>query len=411
LETGPRSYGPEPIFGEYKYESDDNGTVETIRYWSTILTEEVQSSIESDIVNSTHCTNKDSKLPDKDLKLPANDFPETVDVVVGMDHGQGALRGFAKILLASPELQKEKGDLSYGCPIVKLCHVQCKKDTYRVIKNTAIPLLNDSINHLQGSKCIIVTDKARQLVQACLVPHDCTDVQIDADRNLCYTNNELVQVQVPLDEQFNQTSCTDLCIDASIKGFKVYITGDLAFYVAVLGKADSSGSWCTWCDAKKSWFGMKDLLQDAAKWTCEMLRKAKCRFDARTARRNRNYNGVSADQLLDVEPGDFIFPVLHVQMGLVNKALSHLVAWFEKHVEKLADGHADTRTKLIEAETEYEEAMEAYDAFVTVEPFLSLATKRKVLSKVSTKVVKEILKGSRMEETVYKNQGNAPSKK
>jgi hypothetical protein len=238
-----------------------------------------------------------------------------------MDHGQGALRGFAKILLASPE---------------------------RVIKNTAIPLLNDSINHLQGSKCIIVTNKARQLVQACLVPHDCTDVQIDADRNLC--------------------------IDASIKGFKVYITGDLAFYAAVLGKADSSGSWCTWCDAKKSWFGMEDLLQDAAKWTCEMLRIAKSRFDARTARRNRNYNGVSADQLLDVEPGDFIFPVLHVQMGLVNKALSHLVAWFEKHVEKLADGHADTRTKLIEAETEYEEAMEAYDAFVTVEPFLSLAT-------------------------------------
>jgi hypothetical protein len=32
--------------------------------------------------------------------------------------------------------------------------------------------------------------------------------------------------------------------------------------------------WCTWCDAKKSWFGVKDLPQDAAKWMCEMLRKA-----------------------------------------------------------------------------------------------------------------------------------------
>jgi hypothetical protein len=30
-----------------------------------------------------------------------------------MDHGQGALRGFAKILLALPKLQKEKDDLSY----------------------------------------------------------------------------------------------------------------------------------------------------------------------------------------------------------------------------------------------------------------------------------------------------------
>jgi hypothetical protein len=77
LETRARLYGPELIYGEYKYESDDNGTAETIRYWSTILTEEVQSSIESDIVNSTHCTDKDSKL-----HAPANDFPETVYVIV-----------------------------------------------------------------------------------------------------------------------------------------------------------------------------------------------------------------------------------------------------------------------------------------------------------------------------------------
>mmetsp|Transcript_9369 Transcript_9369/g.17005 ORF Transcript_9369/g.17005 Transcript_9369/m.17005 type:complete len:80 (+) Transcript_9369:323-562(+) len=53
-----------------------------------------------------------------------------------MDHGQGALRGFAKIHLAWPK---------------------------HLIKNTAIPLLNNSIDHLQGRKCIIVTYKAKQL--------------------------------------------------------------------------------------------------------------------------------------------------------------------------------------------------------------------------------------------------------
>jgi hypothetical protein len=34
-----------------------------------------------------------------------------------MDHGQEALRGFAKILLVLPKLQKEKDDLSYRCPM------------------------------------------------------------------------------------------------------------------------------------------------------------------------------------------------------------------------------------------------------------------------------------------------------
>jgi hypothetical protein len=227
LESGPRLYGPEPIFEEYKYESDDNGAVEMIRHWSTILTKEVQSSIESDIVNqNSTLTNK------KDSKLPANEFPETVEVVVGMDHGQGALRRFAKILLTLPKLRKEKEDLSYSCPIVKLCHVQCKKDTYCIIKNTATPLLNDSINHLKASRGIIVTDKGRQLVQACLVPHESTNIHINAVHDLCYNNSGQVQVQVALDEQFKQTVHTDLCIDTSINGFKVYITGDLALYAA-----------------------------------------------------------------------------------------------------------------------------------------------------------------------------------
>jgi hypothetical protein len=292
------------------------------------------------------------------LKLPANEIPETVEVVVGRDHGQGALRRFAKILLTSPKLRKEKEDLSYGCPIIKLCHVQCKKDTYHIIKNTATPLLNDSINHLKASQCIIITDKARQLVQACLVPGESTDVHINAVHDLCYNNSRQVQVQVPLDEQFKQTVHTDLCIDTSINGFKVYITGDLALYAALLGKPNFAALWCTWCDARKSWFGVKDMLEGTVKWTCEKLCEAKSIFDQQTARSNKNYKGVLSDQLLDIEPEDFIFPVLHVQMGIINKTLSHLVAWFEKHVEKLADGHAETCTNLFKAEMDFEEAMD-----------------------------------------------------
>jgi hypothetical protein len=44
--------------------------------------------------------NENSTLANKESKLPAYYFPKTVEVVIGMDHGQGALRGFAKIHLA-----------------------------------------------------------------------------------------------------------------------------------------------------------------------------------------------------------------------------------------------------------------------------------------------------------------------
>lgn len=126
LESGPQSFGPEPMFGEYKYDKGDDGAqLETDGYWSTNLSEEVQSAVESDLVN------QNAAQADKDSKMPAQmEYPETVDLVVGMDHGQGALRAFAKLLLTPPKTRKEKEDLSYGCPIVKFAHVQCQKDTY-----------------------------------------------------------------------------------------------------------------------------------------------------------------------------------------------------------------------------------------------------------------------------------------
>jgi hypothetical protein len=63
------------------------------------------------------------------------------------------------------------------------------------------------------------------------------------------------------------------------------------------------------------------MLQGAVKWTCEKLCEAKSIFDQQTVRSNKNYKGVLSDQLLDLDPEDFIFPVLHVQKGIVNKTL------------------------------------------------------------------------------------------
>jgi hypothetical protein len=64
---------------------------------------------------------------------------------------------------------------------------------------------------------------------------------------------------------------------------------------------------------KKSWFGMKDLLQDAANWTCEMLRKAEyfvekghqlgLREERRT-RNTRNFEKQQCSQLKNIQRGN-----------------------------------------------------------------------------------------------------------
>jgi hypothetical protein len=154
-----------------------------------------------------------------------------------------------------------------------------------------------------------------------------------------------------------QTTDSSTTIDASIQCFKIYITGYLAFYAMVLGKPESSNYWCTWCDSLKGWYGVPDLVQNSVKWTCEKLKQAKRQFDNRTARSKKTNKGVSAGMLLDgVEPEDYIFPVLHDQMGLVNKSLEHLLSFSELHIEKLPDGHTQTRKELLDAQEARESA-------------------------------------------------------
>jgi hypothetical protein len=175
----------------------------------------------------------------------------------------------------------------------------------------------------------------------------------------------MLETEVPLDPQFQTIAPSYLRLDLSIKRFKVYITGDLAAYALLLGKPNSAPAWCTWCDAKKSWFGLKDKLENAVDWTLERIGAAKAVFDRKVARSRakdppKNYLGVSSKPLLCVEPKDYIFPVLHVQMGMVNKALSHLLAWIEMHVENLPEGHEETRTNLINAQKASDDAESAY---------------------------------------------------
>lgn len=99
------------------------------------------------------------------------------------------------------------------------------------------------------------------------------------------------------------------------------------------------------------------MVQNSVKWTCEKLKQAKRQFDNRTARSKKTNKGVSAGMLLDgVEPEDYIFPVLHDQMGLVNKSLEHLLSFSELHIEKLPDGHTQTRKELLDAQEARESA-------------------------------------------------------
>jgi hypothetical protein len=128
--------GPVLIIGVYK-NKNENGSVEHCKHWSTLIGEEASFAVENQILNHSKHTKP---------KATGSLFPKEVEVVVSLDHGQGAMRGFAKFLLTSIQFQKEKKDLSCGCPTAKNCHVQCKKDTFCVIEHMVLKKLFQ-VNH------------------------------------------------------------------------------------------------------------------------------------------------------------------------------------------------------------------------------------------------------------------------
>jgi hypothetical protein len=120
-------------------------------------------------------------------------------------------------------------------------------------------------------------------MQAVYVPQEARDFRIDEEKRLEYKlecKSETIMVTKELNTEFHDSPCNMLLINSSIQRFKIYITGNLAFYALMLGKPNSANNWYIWCDCKKKWYGHPaDIADNAVKWTSERLKQAKWLFN------------------------------------------------------------------------------------------------------------------------------------
>ena len=159
-------------------------------------------------------------------------------------------------------------------------------------------VLNESIKLLKESRLIAFENKSgTEKVQAILIPTDAHTFSIAEDR-LIKMHGDLEQVSKRIDELdplFQSTPVVNLQIDSSMKGFRIFVTGDLTFYAMALGKTSTSSYWCTWCLMKKTAFSRKVHGQ---LWMLEKLKNAKQLFDNRTARSKKKQDRVSTSPLI-----------------------------------------------------------------------------------------------------------------
>jgi hypothetical protein len=78
-----------------------------------------------------------------------------IDLVVGGNHKQERFRIVPKVIARDEE------NTIIGKFVIKLAHIDCKKDTYHVLRDTTIPSLNHDLKALTGGKKVICLYKRR----------------------------------------------------------------------------------------------------------------------------------------------------------------------------------------------------------------------------------------------------------
>ncbi len=130
---------------------------------------------------------------------------------------------------------------------------------------------------------------------------------------------------------------------------RVFITGDLAFYATVVGKEGMDKAHCHWCklpSAQWQTYGHAP----GPKWTLEELK----RVAGTITPTKKSKNGVKGYPQLDcVELERYIFPVLHVTLGLANRLLKHTIDYADLVVERTPPVLQTARILQIEAAHKY----------------------------------------------------------
>ena len=288
---------------------------ETINYWTKPLSSCISSSVASRIYS-----NKKGDV------IKEEEHIETADLIFGGDHGQGMFRMVVKIIVRN----NEGDELSEF--IIRVAHIDCKKDTYNVLRETICPQLNEDMRLIQEGRVKLYVFQSGEGKNA---KYSCQICNVNEPRRFISpcTGEEVTAMK--------EIKCCDM---------RIFITGDLAFYAAVLGKVNMSGKWCTWCKLHPSEWEQEGH-EHGEQWTLEEMRdileQLNCGILQDTP---RNRKGIVQLQLFDCIPlKQYILPVLHSEIGLGNGMLNSFMKWVDLRIEEVMEDESEIRKRYSDA--------------------------------------------------------------
>jgi len=136
--------------------------------------------------------------------------------------------------------------------VSQVAHIMGKKDHHEILSATVSDALSAGFEKLQSSSLVFIQPPSKK-IKAIYVSKHAKDIKLEQDTEddskcrlsyflLSDTENSFSMKHVHK-EMFDKASIVLL----TIPSFSIFITGDLAFYVDVLGMPSSSSYWCPWC--------------------------------------------------------------------------------------------------------------------------------------------------------------------
>ncbi len=98
------------------------------------------------------------------------------------------------------------------------------------------------------------------------------------------------------------------------------MSGDLAFFATALGKVNSSGSWCIWCDLPRKLWEEANHGGARQMWTIQWLKDILAGLSDGTVEDMPAFRkGITEDPLFDsVELMNHILSLLQIEIGVGN---------------------------------------------------------------------------------------------
>ena len=174
---------------------------------------------------------------------------------------------------------------------MKVGHIDSKKDTYGVFKNTIANNMNAFSKKLSLSGELAIKET------------------INDERN-----NSFYIALYDANNVIEGASKATICL---------FVKGDLAFYTAVLGKVNMSGMWCTWYNLCNLEWERKGHNKSNI-WKQEHIEQVQRNIKIGTKTKTEaNIKGCVDEPLIDcIEVNLYVFPVFHVMTSLSNKVVN-----------------------------------------------------------------------------------------